>query len=169
MVYEFDSGYRLQVPQGLTLEAPLAGGASGGIADGDRILITDSVRTVTFEFDRNGNVLAGNISIPFTLGSTQSEIAQAVATAIGASGLQVTPRILPGGRVFLGAETNVRVNTNFTAMTQPSRKPWRSRFLTSDLVRAESPMVRPSPSATVDARSRLSTTTTPRSAWQHSH
>ncbi|MGN6133033.1 MAG: PPC domain-containing protein, partial [Aureliella sp.] len=34
VVYEFDSGYRLQVPQGLTLQAPLAGGASGGIADG---------------------------------------------------------------------------------------------------------------------------------------
>ncbi len=120
VVYEFDSGYRLQVPQGLTLQAPLAGGASGGIADGDRIIITDSVRTVTFEFDRNGNTLAGNIAIPFTLGSTQTEIGQAVATAISSSGLLVTPRILSGGRVFLGAETNVRVNTNFTAMTQPA-------------------------------------------------
>lgn len=120
VVYEFDSGYRLQVPQGLTLQAPLAGGASGGIADGDRIIITDSVRTVTFEFDRNGNTLAGNVAIPFTLGSTQTDIAQAVAAAISTSNVLVTPRILPGGRVFLGAETNVRVNTNFTALTQPA-------------------------------------------------
>ena len=120
VVYEFDSGYRLQVPQGLTLQAPLAGGASGGIADGDRIIISDSVRTLTFEFDRNGNTLAGNIAIPFTLGSTQVEIAQAVSAAITSSGLLVTPRILSGGRVFLGAETNVRVNTNFTALTQPA-------------------------------------------------
>ncbi|MCC6508556.1 MAG: tandem-95 repeat protein, partial [Pirellulaceae bacterium] len=120
VVFEFDSGYRLQVPQGLTLQAPLAGGASGGIADGDRFIISDSVRTATFEFDRNGNTLAGNISVPFTLGSTQIDIAQAVATAISSSGLLVTPRILSGGRVFLGAETNVRVNTNFTALTQPA-------------------------------------------------
>ncbi len=104
VVYEFDSGYRLQVPQGLTLQAPLAGGASGGIADGDRLIISDGVRTVTFEFDRNGNTLAGNTAIPFTLGSTQTEIAQAVANAISGTQLLVTPRILPGGRVFLGAE-----------------------------------------------------------------
>ena len=120
VVYEFDSGYRLQVPQGLTLQAPLAGGASGGVADGDRFIITDSARTLTFEFDRNGNTLAGNVAVPFTLGSTQAEIAQAVATAISGSGLLVTPRILSGGAVFLGAETNVRVNTNFTTLTQPA-------------------------------------------------
>ncbi|MGN6544443.1 MAG: Ig-like domain-containing protein, partial [Aureliella sp.] len=120
VVFEFDSGYRLQVPQGLTLQAPLAGGASGGIADGDRFIISDGVRTVTFEFDRNGNTLAGNVAVPFTLASTQIDIAQAVATAIASSNLQVTPRILPGGRVYLGAETNVRVDTNFTALTQPA-------------------------------------------------
>ncbi|MGN6133650.1 MAG: GEVED domain-containing protein, partial [Aureliella sp.] len=89
-------------------------------ADGDRFIITDSTRTLTFEFDRNGNTLAGNIAVPFTLGSTQADIAQAVATAISSSGLQVTPRMLGGGAVFLGAETNVRVNTNFTALTQPA-------------------------------------------------
>ncbi len=120
VVYEFDSGYRLQVPQGLTLQAPLAGGASGGVSDGDRFIIFDGVRTLTFEFDRNGNTLAGNTPVPFNLGSTQDEIAQAVATAITGANLLVTPRILPGGRVFLGAETNVRVDTNFTALTQPA-------------------------------------------------
>ncbi|HBE71346.1 MAG TPA: hypothetical protein DDW52_24635, partial [Planctomycetaceae bacterium] len=34
--FEYDSGYRLQVPQGLELRVPLAGGAFGGITDGDR-------------------------------------------------------------------------------------------------------------------------------------
>ncbi|MFO1062600.1 MAG: hypothetical protein U0892_01830 [Pirellulales bacterium] len=118
--FEYDSGYRLQIPQGLTLQAPLAGGATGGIADGDRFTINDGVRTVTFEFDRNGNFLAGNVPILFTLNSTRDQIAQAVYDAIRTSTLAVTPRLLSGARVFIGAETNTRLNTNFTAMTQPA-------------------------------------------------
>ncbi len=100
----------------------MAGGASGGIADSDRIIISDGSRSVTFEFDRDGNTLPTSFRIPFTLGSTQADIAQAVANALVASGQTlVTPRLLPGGRVFLGAETNVRVDTTSTAaMSQPA-------------------------------------------------
>ena len=117
--YEFDSGYRLQVPQGLTLLIPLAGGATGGIADGDRFTIIAGAQTVTFEFDRNGNFLAGNRPILFTQGASQAEMAAVVMAAIQASGLPVTPRLLSPGRVFIGAEAGVQLDTTFTTITQP--------------------------------------------------
>ncbi|MDX1924959.1 MAG: DVUA0089 family protein [Pirellulaceae bacterium] len=117
--YEFDSGYRLQVPQGLTLLVPLAGGATGGIADGDRFTITAGAQVVTFEFDRNGNFLAGNRPILFTQGASQAEMSAALIAAIQASGLPVTPRLLSAGRVFLGADAGVQLDTTFTTITQP--------------------------------------------------
>ncbi len=117
--YEFDSGYRLQVPQGLTLQIPLAGGATGGVADGDRFTINTGLQSVTFEFDRNGNFLAGNRPILFTQGASQDEMAVAVVAAIQASGLPVTPRLLSSGQVFLGAEAGVQLDTTFTTISQP--------------------------------------------------
>lgn len=119
-VFEFDSGYRLQVPQGLTLNIPLAGGAFGGIADGDRFSLTIGSTTTTFEFDRNGNVLAGNRRIDFVQGATQQAIANAVIAAIQAAGLAVTPIELSPGRIFLGAEAGVQLNTTFSAIDQPA-------------------------------------------------
>lgn len=118
--YEFDSGYRLQVPQGLTLLIPLAGGATGGIADGDRFTINTGTQAITFEFDRNGNFLAGNRPILFTQGASQDEMAASVIAAIQASGLPVTPRLLSDGRVFLGTEAGVQLDTTFTTISQPA-------------------------------------------------
>lgn len=118
--FEYDSGYRLQVPQGLTLQIPLAGGATGGVADGDRFIINTGTQTVTFEFDRNGNFLSGNRQVPFIQGASQAEIAQAIITAIQNSGLPITPRLLNSGTVFLGAENGVRLDTTFTVLSQPA-------------------------------------------------
>ena len=118
--YEFDSGYRLQVPQGLNLLIPLAGGATGGIADGDRFTITAGAQVVTFEFDRNGNFLSGNRPIQFVQGASQAEMAATVIAAIQASGLPVTPRLLSAGKVFLGADAGVQLDTTFTTITQPA-------------------------------------------------
>ncbi|MEZ6135389.1 MAG: tandem-95 repeat protein [Pirellulaceae bacterium] len=119
--FEFDSGYRLQVPQGLLLQVPLAGGATGGVADGDRFTITTAAGVATtFEFDRNGNFLAGNRPIVFVQGSSQNQIRDVVFTAIQAAGLPVTPQVLSDGRIFLGAEAGTRINTTFTAISQPA-------------------------------------------------
>ncbi len=120
VVYEFDSGYRIQVPQGLALNIPLAGGSFGGIADGDRFSIIDGGQTTTFEFDRNGNILSGNIAIAFEQGATQAEIADAVMAALQSSGLSLVPRRLSDGQIFIGAESGVRLDTTFTAIDQPS-------------------------------------------------
>lgn len=119
--YEFDSGYRLQVPQGLTLQIPLAGGAFGGIVDGDRFGLTIGSTTTTFEFDRNNNVLAGNRAIPFQLGASQQEILNAVITAIGAANLSgISPAQLSSSEIFIGAEAGVQLNTTFSTLTQPN-------------------------------------------------
>lgn len=118
--FEFDSGYRLQVPQGLSLLVPLAGGATGGVADGDRFSITINGTTTTFEFDRNGNFLAGNRSIAFQLGASQDEIRSLVFQALSSSGLAISPRLVGTDRIFIGAERGTELNTNFTALDQPT-------------------------------------------------
>ena len=119
--YEFDSGYRLQVPQGLTLQIPLAGGAFGGIVDGERFSLTIGSTTTTFEFDRNNNVLAGNLPIAYQLGATQQEIQNAMVAAINAAGLSgITPTVLAPGEIFIGAESGVQLNTSNSTLAQPN-------------------------------------------------
>ncbi len=118
--FEFDSGYQIQIPQGLTLQIPLAGASFGGIVDGERFSIVTSLGRTTFEFDRNGNVLNGNRPIPFVEGASQASLVNAVISAIGASGIAVTPRNLGEGRLFLAAESGVRLDTTFTVADQPT-------------------------------------------------
>jgi VCBS repeat-containing protein len=86
--FEFDSGYRLQVPQTLNLLVPVAGAGTGGVSDGQKFTVNDGKRSVTFEFDANGLFTAGNRRIPFTAGDSQDAIAAAIVNAIN---LAVTP------------------------------------------------------------------------------
>ena len=116
--FEFDTGYRMQLPQGLAIEVPLAGAGAGGIVDGDRFTINDGTRTVTFEFDRNSSFLVGNTPIPFSANSTQQAIAQSISAAISASGLAVTPRILTTGVVSLSSNAGTKVSTSFSRLEQ---------------------------------------------------
>ncbi len=121
VVYEFESGYRLQVPQGLAIQIPLAGGAFGGITDGDRFSLFVNGLTTTFEFDRNGNVLGGNRRIDFVQGATQQDILNSVIAAIQAAALpNITPIDQGAGRIFIGAEAGTQINTTFSSLTQPN-------------------------------------------------
>lgn len=120
VVYEFDSGYRLQVPQGLTMNIPLAGGAFGGVADGDRFSLTVGGTTTTFEFDINGNVLGGNEAISFNQGASQQEITDAVISAIQSAGLAVSTNQTSPGTIFLGAEAGTVLDTTFSTAEQPA-------------------------------------------------
>ena len=119
--FEFDSGYRLQIPQGLELRVPIAGGGAGGIADAERFTINDKTRSVTFEFDRNNNLSDSlNTRIAFTTSSTQRNIADAIVAAIESSGLDVKPIVLTDGRVFIGAAQGTTINTRLTSLAQPN-------------------------------------------------
>jgi hypothetical protein len=117
--FEFDSGFRLQLPQGLTIQVPIAGALAGGIADGDRFTINDGTRRVTFELDNNSSFLDGNRQIRFRSTDTQVVIAQAIVDAITAAGLAVSPRLLPSGDVYVGAAAGVKITTTFSRLEQP--------------------------------------------------
>jgi hypothetical protein len=117
--FEFDSGFRLQLPQGLEMIVPLAGGSAGGVNDGDRVTIDDGTTEITFELDRNANFLAGNTPVTIRLTDSQDVIAQSLIDAINASPLSVTPILLGNGRVFIGTNTGTTLDTSLSSLTQP--------------------------------------------------
>jgi len=121
VIFEYDSGYRLQIPQGIELQIPIAGGGAGGIVDGDRFVVFDGTTSHTFEFDSNNNFLVPQQNrIPFTSLSTKRNIADAVIAAL--SGIAaVQPQLLASGDVFIGARAGVSVDTTASpAINQPN-------------------------------------------------
>ena len=100
--FEYDSGYVMHIPQTLALQVPAAGGAAGGVADGDTITISAPTRTVTLELDNNGAVTAGNRPIRFTAFSTRGEVADAIVADLRLAGVQLTPVNVGNGLVHLG-------------------------------------------------------------------
>ena len=119
VTFEFDSGYRLQIPQGVELIVPLAGGGAGGINDGDRFVIDNGIQGFTFEFDNNNNSIAGNFRVPFTSLSTRSDIANSIVTALSAIP-NIVPRIISSGNVFVGSVLGAYADTtDAAALTQP--------------------------------------------------
>jgi len=100
--FEYDSGYVMQVPQTLALQVPLAGGAAGGVTDGDTITVSNATRTVTLELDKDGAYVQGNIPIPFTTLNTQGEIADAIVTGLRGANVQLNPVNAGAGLVHLG-------------------------------------------------------------------
>lgn len=67
-----------------------------GILDGQSFQVAAGARSLIFEFDRVGGVSAGNVAVPFTLGSTAADIVAAMALAINNSSLGN----LGGGTIF---------------------------------------------------------------------
>ena len=107
--YEFDSGYSLHVPQTLTIQVPPEGGRLDGIRDGGTFIVAFSdpitgLRTVTFEFDKDGSFNAANVRIPITSVSTQDEIAVLMIRALANANLGLTPVNLGHGRIHLGSQ-----------------------------------------------------------------
>ncbi|MEQ1826652.1 MAG: Ig-like domain-containing protein [Pirellula sp.] len=119
VTFEFDSGYRLQLPQGIELLVPLAGGGAGGINDGDRFIVNNGAASFTFEFDNNNNSIAGNTRIPFTSLSTKSDISNAIVAALSTIP-GIAPRIIGTGDVFVGAPLGAYIDTtDAVALVQP--------------------------------------------------
>lgn len=122
--FEYDSGYTIQVPESLAIQVPVS-----GLADGQRFIIRDASapanRPVVFELDVNDHVLPGNVRVPFVLGSSQEEIADAIVAvlrgpaAIGA-GLLLDAKHIGGGRIHLGAPEGYTLNTRPSNLGQPA-------------------------------------------------
>ncbi len=88
----FDTNTRQQ--EAITIVAPFA----DQLVDGDTFTLSDGVRTMRFEFDdttlsQNPRVVPGNVRIPFSAASTQTEIAGAIRAAINLPVVQNTIRI----------------------------------------------------------------------------
>ena len=121
--FEFNSGFTLQVSPTLGIQVPEEGAADEGIEDGQRFsILEDSGRTdVTFEFDRNGNVLSGNVRVPFETGDTADEIATNIVNAVAQSVAngqltRLTSRNLGDGQVHFAATEDHEVQTDLSVL-----------------------------------------------------
>ncbi|HSO18838.1 MAG TPA: hypothetical protein VLT88_05245, partial [Desulfosarcina sp.] len=134
VIFEFDSGYVLNIPIG--------GGqvAAGGISDGENFTITDANGTtsVTFEFDKNGVVGAGHTRIPIQETESALGVARRIVDAVAAhpasNVLGLTPRILTGNRVQLGGTIGTTLTISpGSVVTQAPGQPGVSPSMTIGL------------------------------------
>jgi len=137
VIYEFDSGFVLQIPPG--------GGsvADGGIEDGETITITDSSGTIsaTFEFDKDGSLtLPPGTSTRVAIRETDSalSIARTLTQALQAhplrTSLGLTPQQLSGNRVQVGGGRGAQLKLSpGSAVTLEDAQPGTSPAVTLQL------------------------------------
>jgi hypothetical protein len=86
--------------------------AGADIVEGTKFTLSDSVHQVTFEFDFDGIVSLGNISVPFTADDTPNVVAGSIRDAINSfpaqQALDLTAQSADGTRI--GLSTNNQVN-----------------------------------------------------------
>ncbi len=136
VVFEFESGYTLRLPEALTLQVPIAGTEVGGLADGDTFVIRDATASnvpVIFEFDRDGTTLPGVVPITLPTGDTPidvaardlflADIATRIAAAINAVPItQLDVRATAvGSQVVIGSEAGTVVDATRSGLTQVTR------------------------------------------------
>ena len=136
IVFEFESGYSLLLPEPITLVVPELGTDVGGITDGDFFQINDGVNPeVLFEFNEaGGNTLPGAIEITLPAGPTPENepdkqifldgIAASIRTAIQDqvdSGLLDVDVAGSGVNVVVGAEPGATASTVATGLEQLPR------------------------------------------------
>jgi hypothetical protein len=114
-IFEFDTGYVLQIPA--------AGTGAGGIVDGNNFKITNGAATTVFVFDTNSanNYVAqpGETvrTITLVVNASQAAVSRAIETAVNAAGLGgagIQATYLGNGRVQLGGNTGVVLNRTGT-------------------------------------------------------
>ncbi len=117
--FEYESGYTVTVAPTLSLVMPPAGGGLGGMTDRQTFTVTDGSKLVTFEFDNNGSVAAGNQAIVFTPQFSSEQLATAVVQALIAADVGLLPVDLGRGIVHVGALSTHTVNIgNAPSLTQ---------------------------------------------------
>ncbi|QDV42647.1 hypothetical protein Enr13x_24960 [Stieleria neptunia] len=133
VVFEFESGFVIQMPEALTVEVPIEGTNQGGLIDGGVFTINDGVNpVVVFEFDLDGTSLPSSIpvSLPTTptptepdeLDAFRNTIAENIAAAIAsqATSLNVDVQV-DGPRVIIGSEPNTRVDAATSGLVTAPR------------------------------------------------
>ncbi len=136
IVFEFEAGYSLLLPEPITLVVPQTGTDIGGVTDGDFFQLNDGVNpAVVFEFNDPGDTTLPG-SVPITLPGTptpENEIdkqifLEGIAASIRAAiqnevdnGLLDLDVAGDGVRVVLGAEPGATASTENTGMQQLPR------------------------------------------------
>lgn len=110
LAFEFDDdddvplGTRAVDITNIEIQIPIAGASFGGIQDGDSFTVSDGAGGIpfVFEFDKNNSVGPGSRVIVVSDSSSQSEVVNAIITALQASGLGLNPQDRGGGVIRLG-------------------------------------------------------------------
>ncbi|MBM4001407.1 MAG: tandem-95 repeat protein [Planctomycetes bacterium] len=117
VVFEYDSGYTIQVPKTLSVQVPPAGGGLGGITDGSTFTISRGAVTVTFEFDSNSTLVnASHRRVPFSVSDTADQIAKSIADVVRNAGLGLSPKTLGSGIVHIGGTPSHSLDVGTTKL-----------------------------------------------------
>lgn len=135
VVFEFESGYTVLVPEALTITVPQTGTNAGGLSDGDIFLINDgSNPPVVFEFNSDAASLPGSVQVPLSadptpldaaaletfLNQIAMDIEVAIQGEVTAGRLDLDVR-RDGTSLVLGAEPGATVTTSGSGLQQASR------------------------------------------------
>lgn len=103
-VYEYESGYSIQVPQTLAITVPSVGAATGGIIDGQSFKIGFNGTEVTFELDSNNNTVLGNVPISIAVGDTATQVRDKILAVLAADTvLNLAPKAVGTDSIHLGS------------------------------------------------------------------
>ncbi|GIW94362.1 MAG: hypothetical protein KatS3mg110_2403 [Pirellulaceae bacterium] len=119
VVFEYDSGYTIQIPKTLSVQVPAAGGGLGGITDGSTFSITRSGLTTTFEFDSNNTLVdPTHVRVPFSVTDSADQIATTIANVVRNAGLGLSPKTLGNGVVHIGGTPAYSLDVGTTRLVK---------------------------------------------------
>ena len=100
---------------GYGLQIPTVDGLPSGVNDGQTFTIQRGNKTVVFELDSDGTVVANNVRVPLNTAST-SGLAAGIVSAINGANLGLTATSSPGGLIFVGSQLDLRIQATNTAL-----------------------------------------------------
>ncbi|MGB7347733.1 MAG: Ig-like domain-containing protein [Pirellulaceae bacterium] len=135
VVFEFETGYQLLLPEPITLIVPSQGTNAGGVRDGDIFQISDGVNpAIVFEFNSDTATLPGTTEVPLTSDPTPldpeqlktflhqiaSDTQAVILAQVDAGRLDVDVRVVDN-RIILGANRGATATTSGSGLQQLAR------------------------------------------------
>ena len=106
-----------QPSQTQAFKIPDLGHRPGGITDGQQFVVSDGNRTMTYEFDDNGTVAAGNFRVDILATNTAAQVAAAIQVALVNSQQNINPILLGNGLIYLGLSPNGSASVGTSPLT----------------------------------------------------
>ncbi|NND99399.1 MAG: peptidase, partial [Pirellulaceae bacterium] len=135
VVFEFETGYQLLVPEPITLIIPREGTNSGGVRDGDIFQIDDGVNPiVVFEYNSDTAKLPNTVAVPLPntptpldpdaidpfLNQIALDTQAAIQAQVDAGNLNLDLDVVDN-RVIIGAEPGTTARTSGSGLLQAAR------------------------------------------------